>query len=97
MEEPPISIVLRSYNEAWALRSTLAALKAQSYRNWEIVAFDSGSTDGSADMIRRAMPAHFEQMLPHEYRPGRVLNRGMELARSDRVIFLNADATPQGP
>jgi rhamnosyltransferase len=36
-------------------------------------------------------------MLPHEYRPGRVLNQGMELARPDRAIFLNADATPQGP
>jgi rhamnosyltransferase len=47
-------------------------------------------------MIRQAGPAHFEQMLPHEYRPGRVLNRGMELASAERVIFLNADATPQG-
>ena len=96
MEEPRVSIVLRSYNEAWALRSTLAALKAQDYLNWELIAFDSGSADGSVEMIRRAKPAHFEQMLPHEYRPGRVLNRGMELAASDRVIFLNADATPQG-
>ena len=96
MEEPRVSIVLRSYNEAWALRSTLAALKAQDYRNWELIAFDSGSCDGSVEMIRQAGPAHFEQMLPHEYRPGRVLNRGMELAASDRVIFLNADATPQG-
>ena len=47
-------------------------------------------------MIRRARPAHFVRMAPHDYRPGRVLNQGMELARSDRVIFLNADATPQG-
>jgi rhamnosyltransferase len=97
MEEPPVSIVLRSYNEAWALRSTLAALKDQTCRNWELIVFDSGSTDGSVDMIRRAAPAHLVQMLPHEYRPGRVLNHGMELARHDRVIFLNADATPQGP
>src|SRR5205823_9694534 len=35
------------------------------------------------------------QLLPHEYRPGRVLNQGMQLAQSERVIFLNADATPQ--
>jgi hypothetical protein len=34
-------------------------------------------------MIRQAVPAHFVQMLPHEYRPGRVLNRGME-ARAQR-------------
>lgn len=97
MEEPRVSIVLRSFNEAWALRSTLAALNAQNHRNWELIAFDSGSTDGSVELIRQAMPAHFVQMLPHEYRPGRVLNRGMELARHERVIFLNADATPQGP
>jgi rhamnosyltransferase len=96
MEEPPVSIVLRSFNEAWALRSTLAALNAQSHRNWELIAFDSGSSDGSVEMIRQARPSRFVQMLPHEYRPGRVLNQGMELARNDRVIFLNADATPQG-
>jgi rhamnosyltransferase len=97
MEEPPVSIVLRSYNEGWALRSTLAALKTQTHRNWELIAFDSGSSDGSVEMLRAARPAHLVQMLPHEYRPGRVLNHGMELARNDRVIFLNADATPQGP
>jgi len=95
MAEPPISIILRSFNEGWALRDTLRALTAQNYRNWELIAFDSGSSDGSVELIRRANPRHFVEILPHEYRPGRVLNRGMELARSDRVIFLNADATPQ--
>ena len=97
MAEPPVSIIMRSFNEAWALRDTLPALAAQNYRDWELIAFDSGSSDGSVELIRAAQPKHFVQMLPHEYRPGRVLNQGMKLARSDRVIFLNADATPQGP
>src|SRR5882757_4942045 len=96
MEDPCVSIVLRSYNEAWALRDTLPALAAQNYRNWELIVFDSGSTDGSVELIRAARPKHFIQLKPHEYRPGRVLNQGMQLAQSDRVIFLNADATPQG-
>ena len=97
MAEPLVSIILRSFNEAWALRDTLPALAAQNYRNWELIAFDSGSSDGSVELIRQAEPRHLVQMLPHEYRPGRVLNQGMELACQDRVIFLNADATPQGP
>jgi rhamnosyltransferase len=97
MAEMPVSIILRSYNEAWALRSTLPALAAQSFRNWELIAFDSGSSDGSVELLRQFKPRRLVQMLPHEYRPGRVLNQGMELARSDRVIFLNADATPEGP
>jgi rhamnosyltransferase len=96
MHEFPVSIVLRSFNEAWALRDTLPALAAQGYRNWELIVFDSGSTDGSVELIRAAQPRHFIQLKPHEYRPGRVLNQGMQLARHDRVIFLNADATPQG-
>lgn len=95
-EFPPVSIVLRSFNEGWALRETLPALKAQHYPQWELLVFDSGSTDGSVELIRAAAPREFIQMHPHEYRPGRVLNQGMQLARHDRVIFLNADATPQG-
>ncbi|MDO8541526.1 MAG: glycosyltransferase [Opitutaceae bacterium] len=95
MVQPPVSIVLRSFNEAWALRDTLPALAAQNHRDWELIVFDSGSSDGSVELIRAARPREFVQMLPHEYRPGRVLNQGMALARGERVIFLNADATPQ--
>ncbi len=97
MPDIPVSIVLRSFNEAWALRDTLPALAAQSHRDWELIVFDSGSTDGSVELIRAVQPQHFIQLKPHEYRPGRVLNQGMQIARYDRVIFLNADATPQGP
>lgn len=92
-----VSIVIRSFNEGWALSETLAALPAQDYRNWELIVIDSGSTDGSADLIRRARPRHFVQIEPGEYNPARVLNCGMSLARSEFGIFLNADATPQGP
>ena len=96
MSDPLVSIILRSFNEGWALGDTLSAVQAQEYRNWELIVIDSGSTDGSVDLIRRAKPAHFIQIQPHEYNPSRVMNHGMELARSDYGIFLNADATPQG-
>lgn len=97
MAEAKVTVVLRSFNEGWALRETLPALQAQAFRDWELIAFDSGSTDGSVELIRAARPRQFIQMLPHEYRPGRVLNDAMRLAGTERVIFLNADATPQGP
>lgn len=96
MSDPLVTIIMRSYNEGWALRETLPALQAQDYRNWELVVFDSGSSDGSVEMIRAAQPRHFVQLLPHEYRPSRVMNQAMELARTETAVFLNADATPQG-
>ena len=96
MSDPLVSIILRSFNEAWALRETLPALQAQEYRNWELIVIDSGSTDGSPELIRAASPAPFVQITPQEYNPSRVMNRGMALARGEICIFLNADATPQG-
>lgn len=97
MNTPRVSIIMRSYNEGWALKETIPALKAQQYRNWEWIVIDSGSTDGSVELIQQAQPAHLIQIQPSEYNPSRVMNRGMELARSEFGIFLNADATPQGP
>ncbi len=95
-DEPPVSIIMRSYNEGWALRDTLPALMAQDYKNWELIVIDSGSTDGSVDLIRQSKPAHFVQITHEEYNPSRVMNHGMQLARTEFGIFLNADATPQG-
>jgi rhamnosyltransferase len=97
MNDPLVTIILRSYNEGWALRETLPALRAQDYINWELIVFDSGSNDGSVELIREVRPKHFVQLLPHEYNPSRVMNQGMALSQTDSAIFLNADATPQGP
>ena len=47
MSDPFVSIILRSYNEAWALKGTLPAIAAQDFKNWELIVIDSGSTDGS--------------------------------------------------
>jgi rhamnosyltransferase len=94
--EPLVSIIMRSYNEGWALRETIPALQAQDYKNWELIIIDSGSTDGSVDLIRAAKPSHFIQIRHEDYNPSRVMNHGMQLAQSEFGIFLNADATPQG-
>ena len=96
MDDPRVTIIMRSFNEGWALRETLPALRAQDYNNWELVVFDSGSSDGSVELIRAAAPKHFIQLLPHDYNPSRVMNHGMQLAETETAIFLNADATPQG-
>lgn len=94
MKNPAVSIVVRSFNEGWALKGTLEALRHQTFRDFELIVIDSGSTDGSHELIRQASPQHFIAIQPHEYHPPRVLNLGMRLARAGHVVFLNADATP---
>lgn len=96
MSDPYASIILRSFNEGWALRETLPALQRQRFTHWELIVIDSGSTDGSFELLRQARPRHLLQIRPEQYNPSRVMNHGMKLARAEFGIFLNADATPQG-
>ena len=95
MNNEPVTIIMRSFNEAWALRETLPALREQEYKNWKLIVIDSGSSDGSQELIRTFEPEHFVEIPPGTYITGRVLNQGMKLAETDLCIFLNADATPQ--
>jgi len=96
MSDALVSIIMRSFNEAWALRQTLPALAAQNYKKWELIIIDSGSTDGSLELFRQFQPSRLIHIAHNEYNPARVLNHGMGLASSNFGIFLNADATPQG-
>ena len=90
-----ISLVMRSYNEAWAIEDTLKGVFDQDYPGEiELIVIDSASTDGSHEIIRRFNPKEFIILEPGTYVPGKVLNQGFTLASSEWVVFLNSDATP---
>ena len=93
---PRISIVMRSYNDAAVIGGTLEALARQTVRNFELWNFDSSSTDGTLETIRRHN--HAERILLNDsrtYNPGRVLNEAVARSRGEIVVFINSDATPQ--
>ncbi|MEO0509163.1 MAG: glycosyltransferase [Verrucomicrobiota bacterium] len=90
-----ISLVMRSYNEAWAIEDTLNGIFNQDYDGEiELIVIDSASTDGSHEIIPRFNPKDFIILEPGTYVPGKVLNQGFKLATNDWVVFLNSDATP---
>src|ERR1035437_7800560 len=92
-----VSVVMRSFNEAPAIGDTIQQLFAQdSGGEIELIVIDSGSSDGSVEIIQNARPAKFIQIPPGTYVPGVVLNRGAREASHDWIIYLNADATPVG-
>jgi rhamnosyltransferase len=92
-----VSVVMRSFNEAWAIGKSIDALFAQDFNGEiELIVIDSGSSDGSVELIQNANPAHFIQIPLGSYVPGVVLNQGAKAASHDWIVYLNADATPVG-
>lgn len=88
-----ISIVIRSKNDAALIGATIDAVHRQDIADsLELIHIDSGSTDGTLDIIKKSQPQKLIRVA--KYVPGEVLNRGMREARSPWVVFLNSDCEP---
>src|SRR5579884_2360632 len=63
---------------------------------YEVIAVDSGSTDGTIEQFRR-WPVRLQQIPPREFGFGRTKNQAAALARGRALVFLSQDALPVGP
>lgn len=92
-----VSVVMRCYNEGWAVADTIQQLYQQDFEGEiELIVIDSGSTDDSIEKIKAANPAKLIEIPAGTYVPGVVLNQGAREASHDWIVYLNADAEPVG-
>ncbi|MBR4694989.1 MAG: glycosyltransferase, partial [Selenomonadaceae bacterium] len=49
---PKVSVILSSYNHADYVAEAIESVLGQTFRDLELLVYDDGSTDGSADVIR---------------------------------------------
>jgi rhamnosyltransferase len=88
-----VSVVIRCRNEARDLDVVLDGVLAQvGGPPTEVIALDSGSTDGTLALLARR-PVRIEH-LAEAFTYGRALNRGAALATGDIVVYLSAHAPP---
>lgn len=92
---PLVSIIIRSKNNFDVIKRNLEALHHQSYPQIEFYHVDSGSTDGTLDIIRRYAPQESIHQIPAEdYIPGVVLNEAVRQTHGEIVVFHNSDCVP---
>jgi glycosyltransferase involved in cell wall biosynthesis len=93
---PRVSCVIPCFNEAENLRRLLPALipyLRERFGAWELVLVDDGSGDDSAEVIEhwtRLSPVHALQ-LSRNFGKEAALCAGLEVARGDVVVMLDAD------
>ncbi len=95
MNQPLISIVVISYNQAKYIKENLDSLKTQTYLHWELIVADDASPDDSVEEFRTWLKENDvnAKELFHTKNTGlaTVLNEALELCEGKYVKFIAAD------
>lgn len=91
---PEASIVIRCLNEVEHIGRLLQGLKEQTFRDFEIIVVDSGSTDGTLDVVTKD-DVQLLHIQPQDFSFGRSLNMGCEAANGRYLVAISAHCYPE--
>jgi glycosyltransferase involved in cell wall biosynthesis len=87
---PAVSVVIPAHNSAAFVAEAVESVLAQTFRDYEIIVVDDGSTDHTDEVLRRFGGAIRSHCQPNQG-PAAARNAGIGLARGALVCFLDAD------
>ena len=93
MSEPLISVIIPAFNAAPTLAESLRSVQAQTFKNFEVIIVDDGSTDETADISRHfcAQDARFTIISQANGGPSVARNTALDVARGGWIAFQDAD------
>ncbi|MCX5657587.1 MAG: glycosyltransferase family 2 protein [Candidatus Omnitrophica bacterium] len=86
-----ISVVIVNWNKRDLLQACLQSLKAQSYRDFEIIVVDNASKDGSLELVKNYFPDVKLIMNSGNLLYSCALNQGIREACGEFILCLNND------
>lgn len=91
-----ISVIIPTYNRAHVLDATLKSIENQTYRLWECIVVDDGSTDGTASLVNsflqrdpRFQYIHRPASIPKG--PSACRNYGYEHSKGEYIQWFDSD------
>lgn len=95
-----VSIIISTYNSPEWLKKVLYGFQTQTYRNFEIVIADDGSTEETKNMITQIQQEVFFPIY-HVWHPDNgfqktiILNKAIQKANADYIVMTDGDCIPR--
>jgi glycosyltransferase involved in cell wall biosynthesis len=91
--KPLISVIVPVYNAEKTIRRTAASIRAQTYRNLEILLVDDGSSDSTPEILKELseQDRRIRVIRQENAGAGAARNRGIREASGEYVGFIDAD------
>jgi len=94
MEKPLVSIITPTYNHERFIGQCIESVLAQTYRHWEMIIVDDGSTDRTCEIIQQYKDSricYLRQEHKGIYRLGETYNQALNYASGELIAILEGD------
>jgi glycosyltransferase involved in cell wall biosynthesis len=88
---PRVSVVVPCYNYGRFVGDAVGSILAQSFRDFEVIVVDDGSTDDTPDVLRQITDQRVRVLRKPNEGCAAARNTGRALARGEFLAFLDAD------
>ena len=91
-EEPTVSVVIPTYNREHLIGKSIQSVLDQTYKDFEIIVVDDGSSDNTKEVIKSFADARIRYVRHQQNKGGNAArNTGIELSRGEYIAFQDSD------
>ncbi len=88
---PLFSVIIPTYNRKDFVCIALSSVLNQTYKNFELILIDDGSTDKTKEALSQYKDKRITYFYQQNHGVAHARNRGIECARGDFIAFLDSD------
>lgn len=85
-----LSVITINYNNCGGLRKTIESVVNQTYKEFEYIVIDGGSTDGSVDVIKEYADRIDYWVSEPDKGIYNAMNKGIDVANGEYCLFINS-------
>lgn len=86
-----VSIIVPAYNAEKYIAEAIQSVMDQTFKDWELLVIDDGSTDSTANIVKSFSDARIILVQQENRGVSNARNKGLDLAKGKYITFLDAD------
>lgn len=93
LKKPLVSIIMPTYNRSDVIMDSIQSIINQSYKNYELIIIDDGSTDDTEALVSKINHPQIKYFKQKKSGVCKARNKGLELSKGEYIAYLDSDNT----
>lgn len=90
-DAPLVSVITPTFNRSRILKKAIDSILQQTYKNWELIIVDDGSTDDTKSVVESIKDKRIKYLYKENAGPCAARNYGIAHAKGEWITYLDSD------